>query len=186
MEKGEKIIRQVTDIFRKFGYHGTTLSIISMETGLGRSSIYHHFPGGKDAIALASIAYIEKQFEMKVLSRLRTAGGDMSVMDEVKAFLWAYYGEGKLGCLLAAFGSGDTPEPIRKRVSDIFESWIGALAFFYEQADPTGRKKRLFAADKISNIQGALIISNVTGNQKYLESAIVSLGVMDADHMKLK
>lgn len=179
MEKGEKIIVQVTDIFRKFGYHGTTLSIISLETGLGRSSIYHHFPGGKDAMALASIAYIEKQFETDVFARLKTARGDMRIMDEIKGFLQTFYGEGKIGCLLAAFGSGDTPEPIRARVSSVFESWIDALAFFYEQADPAGEEKRLIAADKIANIQGALIISSVTGKQEYLQCAIASLGMID-------
>jgi len=62
MKKSEKIVEQLADVFRKYGYHGTTLSIISQETGLGRSSIYHHFPEGKDAMALAAIDYVEKRF----------------------------------------------------------------------------------------------------------------------------
>ncbi|MCX9155615.1 TetR/AcrR family transcriptional regulator [Niveibacterium sp. 24ML] len=49
----EQLIGQLVDLFYEYGYDGTTLALITARTGLGRASIYHHFPGGKDEIAKA-------------------------------------------------------------------------------------------------------------------------------------
>ncbi|WP_315889750.1 TetR/AcrR family transcriptional regulator [Kovacikia minuta] len=41
-------VSSLLNLFRQFGYDGVTLSKISQATGLGKASLYHHFPGGKD------------------------------------------------------------------------------------------------------------------------------------------
>ncbi len=176
MKKNEKIVAQLTDVFRQYGYHGTTLSIISQETGLGRSSIYHHFPGGKDAMALAAIDYVEETFSRDVFEPLRLSDGDARAMAEVKEYLWAFYNDGNGGCLLTAFGSVNAPRPIRQRVSAIFDAWIVALAAYYEQAETGWDDKRTVAGVRIAGIQGALIMSSVMSDKKRLRGAIDLLG----------
>lgn len=47
------IVEQLVDLFFVHGYNATTLSLISAHTGLGRASLYHHFPGGKEEMARA-------------------------------------------------------------------------------------------------------------------------------------
>lgn len=49
----EEIVKQLLDIFFRHGFNGSTLSLISATTGLGRASLYHHFPGGKEEMARA-------------------------------------------------------------------------------------------------------------------------------------
>ena len=41
------LVDKLTDIFCEYGYDGTSLTILSQNTGLGRASLYYHFPGGK-------------------------------------------------------------------------------------------------------------------------------------------
>lgn len=48
-----EIVEQLVDLFFVHGYNATTLSLISAHTGLGRASLYHHFPGGKEEMARA-------------------------------------------------------------------------------------------------------------------------------------
>ena len=49
------VIQALIDVFRRCGYDGATLSSISEATGLGRASLYHHFPGGKQEMAAVAI-----------------------------------------------------------------------------------------------------------------------------------
>lgn len=46
MDRAEAV-RRLVKTFRQSGYEGTTLSQISQATGLGKASLYHHFPNGK-------------------------------------------------------------------------------------------------------------------------------------------
>ena len=45
------LIRSLLNIFREYGYEGASLSKISERTGLGKASLYHHFPNGKQQMA---------------------------------------------------------------------------------------------------------------------------------------
>ena len=62
----ETLTAQLVDIFFEFGFDGTSLSIISERTGLGRASIYHHFPGGKTEMARAVLEYADRWGEEHV------------------------------------------------------------------------------------------------------------------------
>ncbi|MEO1396256.1 MAG: TetR family transcriptional regulator [Cyanobacteria bacterium J06634_5] len=57
-------------MFRQFGYEGVTLTKISRETGLGKASLYHHFPGGKGAMAEATLACVNQLLETSILQPL--------------------------------------------------------------------------------------------------------------------
>ena len=40
----------LAEVFREYGYEGTSLARITKATGLGKGSLYHFFPGGKAEI----------------------------------------------------------------------------------------------------------------------------------------
>lgn len=83
-----QIVEQLLDLFFVHGYNATTLSLISMHTGLGRASLYHHFPGGKEEMARAVLACADawgERFVCQIMEddqrdpedRLRTALDNM-------------------------------------------------------------------------------------------------------------
>jgi len=41
------IVPKLGEIFREHGFEGASLALIGQKTGLGKSSLYHFFPGGK-------------------------------------------------------------------------------------------------------------------------------------------
>ena len=47
----DEVLSRLFGVFRTYGYEGATLARISESTGLGRASLYHYFPGGKDEMA---------------------------------------------------------------------------------------------------------------------------------------
>ena len=54
------MIPVVAEVFRAHGYEGATLSVITEATGLGKGSLYHFFPGGKEELAAAVLADLRK------------------------------------------------------------------------------------------------------------------------------
>src|SRR3954454_5676749 len=46
-----ELIAILDDVFRRRGYEGATLSELSRACNLGKASLYHHFPGGKEEMA---------------------------------------------------------------------------------------------------------------------------------------
>ena len=52
----QRIERVAADILARDGYNGMGLKALSEAAGLPYGSIYHHFPGGKEDIAVAAIA----------------------------------------------------------------------------------------------------------------------------------
>ena len=51
----DRIIVATNELFRRQGYNGTSLSQISKASGATIGSIYHFFPGGKEALAVAVV-----------------------------------------------------------------------------------------------------------------------------------
>ena len=50
------IVRKLADVFSRHGYEGASLKLLSQATGLGRSSLYHYFPNGKEDMASAVLS----------------------------------------------------------------------------------------------------------------------------------
>ncbi|MFD2271320.1 TetR/AcrR family transcriptional regulator [Undibacterium arcticum] len=49
------MVDSIISVFRSEGYEGASLAKLSEATGLGRSSLYHHFPMGKEDMANAAL-----------------------------------------------------------------------------------------------------------------------------------
>lgn len=55
----EDLIPDLLELFRQQGYDGVSIAYISKSTGLGKSSLYHHFPEGKEQMAAEVLRYIQ-------------------------------------------------------------------------------------------------------------------------------
>jgi TetR/AcrR family transcriptional regulator, lmrAB and yxaGH operons repressor len=67
----------------KRGYDGASLDHLSAATGLGRSSLYHHFPKGKLAMGDTAIAQITSRFDQQLLQPLQSAGDPLSRLQKI-------------------------------------------------------------------------------------------------------
>ncbi len=67
----EQAIAQLIQVFRQYGYEGTTLARLSKATGLGKASLYNYFPGGKQEMAATVLEYGNNLFQTTILKPLQ-------------------------------------------------------------------------------------------------------------------
>ena len=153
-------------LFRQQGYDGVSLANISEATGLGKASLYHHFPGGKAEMVQATLAYSQAWFEENVLRVLMQDKPVQERLREMCDRLDTLYESGEQPCLMAALIAGAPRDALQMQVRDRLESLVGAIATMLTAAGLSKTIAKERGEDAVIAIQGALILSQGTGNSK--------------------
>lgn len=159
----EEVIAHVMAVVRRQGYDGTSLSQLSRATGLGKSSLYHYFPDGKDDMVGAVVSYLETALEESVFAPLRAAGPPAARLRAMNAALEKFYHDGREACVLAILGIGDSSKRFHSRVRKIFRAWIDAIAGALRDAGLSKSVAQARAEDAIVRIEGALVMARSLG-----------------------
>lgn len=56
-----RIVRAGVMLFQAHGYHGTGIAMIIEHAGIPKGSFYHHFPGGKEQLAVATLEWLQSE-----------------------------------------------------------------------------------------------------------------------------
>lgn len=150
--------------FRAEGYDGASLARLSEVTGLGRSSLYHHFPGGKEEMARAVLDHLADRLEASLLGPLRSDGPPAGRLEASLAALDAFYEGGRAACLLERLCASVDAARFRARVGELFGAWRGALAQVGRDAGLGGAEADERAEDAIVRVEGALVLAAGTGD----------------------
>ena len=155
----EEIVYRLGEVFRRHGYEGASLKLLSDATGLGRSSLYHYFPNGKEDMAFAVLDSAEQWMKQEVTPLLES---DAPAREKVRGLVAAFdrfYLGGRTSCLLELFAIGDARDVFGARVSQRLTNLRDALAGIARQAghDPAESDRR--AEDAMIAIHGGLVVS---------------------------
>jgi AcrR family transcriptional regulator len=154
----EEAIAQLLKVFRQYGYEGATLARLSKATGLGKASLYHHFPNGKEEMAAAVLNYIDDWTATKILAPLQ---GSSAPVDRIRAMCKSvdeFYHRGQQACLFAVLSLGDARDLFHAHIKQALQVWIDALAQVLIEAGIERSLARQRAEDAILQIQGALVL----------------------------
>jgi AcrR family transcriptional regulator len=146
-------------LFRQYGYEGVTISKISQATGLGKASLYHHFPGGKAEMAEAALAQVNQWLETNILEILGSREQPLDKFQAMCAATNRFFNEGQNSCLWAGLIlEQSSNELFHTQINWAFSRWIEAIANVLVTAglDETLAKQR--GEDAMIAIQGALIL----------------------------
>src|SRR5262249_50672268 len=87
----EEVVARLLEVFRRDGYDGASLTELSKRAGLGKSSLYHHFPGGKVDMALAVLEVAGGWIEAHVAGAVRGRGAPEERLDRVLEAIGGFY-----------------------------------------------------------------------------------------------
>ena len=155
----EAVVDRLLGAFRRHGYDAATLGQLSSATGLGRSSLYHYFPGGKGEMAHAVFDRVDAWAREAVLGPIEGGGTPERRLARVIAALDGYYGGGAEACLLGNLVVGEARTMFQDRLGTAFRSMIDGLARLAREKGIPAREAQRRAEDAVARIQGSLILS---------------------------
>jgi len=160
----EDVLNELTKVFRESGLEGATLTRISRATGLGKASLYHHFPGGKQEMALAVVKRSNLQLQEKVIGPLQGDGEPTARIRQMMRNLDKYYGSGKESCLLGVLTVTGSRGLFHEHIKVGFATWIKSLASVLVEAGLPKKLATTRAENAIFSIEGALVVCRGLGN----------------------
>lgn len=169
------VVPLIAEVFRRHGFEGASLSLIGTATGLGKGSLYHFFPGGKDEMASTVLADIDAWFETNVFVPLREAepssAGVAAMFDAVEA----YFQSGRRVCLVGVLAIGDARDRFADAVRGYFTRWIDALAVALAGTGRDRAVARTLAEETVAGIQGAIVLARALDDPQAFTRMLASL-----------
>jgi TetR/AcrR family transcriptional regulator, lmrAB and yxaGH operons repressor len=154
-----KYLPCLLSLFRQHGYDGTTLSKISEATGLGKASLYHHFPKGKDEMVTTVLNYLQDFMQQNILVGLQSEGDVSAKFQRMCDRFNEVYEGGKKPCLFAILLMGSSRDIFHDQVKIIFQTWVNQMAKVLLESGLDQKLAQERAEDMAIAIQGALILS---------------------------
>lgn len=162
-EKAE-IVDRLFVVFRDHGYEGSSLADLSRATGLGKSSLYHHFPRGKEQMAEAVLEKGKAFIQSAVADMAKSPESLRERIRKIIGALDQLYASGRNPCLLGRLAVSEIGPTGRKIAREIFEIWMDAIARLVRESGMSPVRSRQFAEDWIARLQGSLILYAATGD----------------------
>lgn len=162
-------------LFRQYGYDGATLSKISQETGLGKASLYHHFPGGKDEMVQVVLDFLERWLDENILQPLNGPGDPLDRLRQMCDRLNELYEGGQQPCLLAILLLGSARDGFHVEVKRLFCAWIEALTAVLMERGMAEDLAKQRGEDAAIAIEGSLILSQALDDPSPFQRVIRQL-----------
>ena len=163
------------EVFRAHGYEGTTLALITEATGLGKGSLYHFFPGGKQQMAAEVLAEIDRWFEVNIFAPLRASDDPDRAIAAMIGNVDGYFRSGRRVCLVGVIALGASRDSFAAQVHDYFARWHDALAGVLRRSGFGTSAARRRSEDALLTIQGALVLARARDDAKIFGRAMVEL-----------
>lgn len=171
----EEVVERLMRVVRRHGYDGASLAELSKATGLGKSSLYHYFPQGKDDMVRAVLEHLETQLRETVFEPLRRPGPARRRIEEMVDTVDAFYRGGREACVLGNLVLGTSRSRFRAKLEAIFDEWIEALSGALTDAGLSKAVARARAEDAVMRVEGALILAGAMNDASLFGRALKQL-----------
>jgi AcrR family transcriptional regulator len=153
-----EVLDRLMESFRRHGYDGASLATLSERTGLGKSSLYHHFPGGKEQMALEVLAHLNAAL-LPTFQAVDAEPDPRKKLDLLLEALDAFYEGGRKACLLERLGASVDRARFGAPLRATFSAWMSALARIGRAAGLSAAAARRRAEGAVVRIEGALVVA---------------------------
>jgi TetR/AcrR family transcriptional repressor of lmrAB and yxaGH operons len=171
----DEIIDRLFVVFRDRGFEGASLADLSRATGLGKSSLYHHFPEGKTQMAEVVLARAAALIDTAILDVAQRPGPLRSRIRKIVGELEQLYLGGRTLCVLGHLAAADVGSAARRSLQQAMEHWIRAIDGLARESGMPPARTRAFAEDWVARLQGALILQAAIGGTGAFERTLVVL-----------
>ena len=172
----ERLIEQAFEVFRTYGYEGTSFSRLAAALGIEKATLYYHFPGGKEQIAEAVATQVSAWFTAQVFERLGSREGTpLERLQAVVGELRTMYGDGHRPCVLDTLSLRGGSSRLAESLRSSLLAWLAAFSRLVQETGQSRAVANRRAEQAIAHIEGALVLSRVLGETKPFLRALADL-----------
>ena len=171
----DEVIDRLFTVFRDRGFEGASLADLSRATGLGKSSLYHHFPKGKEQMAEAVLERAAALIDSAILKAAQAPGPLKARLRKIVGAFDQIYAGGRTPCVLGQLATSRLGANARQGLRKAFAHWIEAIDGVALESGMPPSRARHFAEDWVARVQGALILQAASGDAAPFERAMDAL-----------
>lgn len=162
----QRIVRAGVMLFQAHGYHGTGIAMLIEHAGIPKGSFYHHFPRGKEELAVATLAWLQSEVHA-YLEKLAGKGASFRTMVlGIARFSAAGLRDrrNRRGSLLAVLTQDAIPESAaittaaRQYADSIARQLLAAL-----ERDDITEKPTALVEQALALLQGGPVLARIAG-----------------------
>ncbi len=177
----DEIVDRLFTVFRDRGFEAASLADLSRATGLGRSSLYHYFPEGKDQMAAAVLARAEAVIDREIFRAAQAPESLRIRVRKIVSALEQMYSGGRTPCILGQLATASIGPSARESLRNSLEQWTAAIAKLARDSGMGESRARDFAEDWVARLQGALIMQAANGSTNSFERVLKALLALAKD-----
>jgi TetR/AcrR family transcriptional regulator, lmrAB and yxaGH operons repressor len=170
-----EVIALLLTTFRNSGYDGTSLADLAAATGLGRSSLYHHFPGGKEEMAIAVFDFVDEWLDQNIVKPSKSDDVPTEKLARVIEAINIFYEGGQKSCFLGAFAAAHSGQQFQQRLSAAFQKWIDTFALIARESGVSADQARQKACEAVMMVQGGIILAGAMGSAEPFKKMMLDM-----------
>jgi TetR/AcrR family transcriptional repressor of lmrAB and yxaGH operons len=168
----ERILVSAVRHFQQVGYHGASLVDILTDADAPKGSMYHHFPEGKEQIALLSV----ERARLDVLSLVTRLRGKGATSAEIVRLLakgmgnWLRASGFAQGSLLTSVAVGAVPDlpRLHAAIHDAFDAWRAQLAAILVEEGCSSNRAADLSTLAVATLEGAMLLARIDRHERPL------------------
>ncbi|NWG53051.1 MAG: TetR/AcrR family transcriptional regulator [Hydrogenophilaceae bacterium] len=183
----EHLIAAAVRLFRAHGYDGVGVAQLLEASGAPRGSLYFHFPGGKEEIAIAAIRRASARVGERLAAR-RARGEAPEVYIDGVLNAWAEElsaSDYANGCIVAiiALEMGERAPALREETRAAFMKWETEFAAAARAWGMRETDAESFASAMLGAIEGAIALSRAKQSAAPFAHAATALKALARDYL---
>ena len=165
------LLEQLMAVFQQQGYEGATLAKLAAASGLGKASLYHHFPGGKDEIARVLMRKAIADLQRLAFSRLKGSGSARGRLAALLDGFCDYVDQGRGHCLLAVLAQGGARPYYGSEIAAQFQDWLQMVTEVFEERGEKPKRAKRSAKRFVEQLYGILLMSKILDQPEHFQQA---------------
>ena len=166
----DRILKAAKRLFQQRGYYAVGTAEILAASQAPKGSMYHHFPEGKEQIAIEAVNTIRSDV-LSVMRQLQTKG--LSTADAIRSLAkgmaqWLKQSEWREGTMLASTTVGSVPDlpKVHAAIKEAFDEWRGEIIKMLVAEGWTKAAANTLAQTLLAGIEGAMILARIDQDER--------------------
>jgi len=166
----DRILKAAKQLFQQRGYYAVGTAEILQASQAPKGSMYHHFPDGKEQIAIETVGKIRAEV-LALLHHLQLKG--LSTADIVRALAkgmahWLKQSKWREGTMLASTTVGSVPDlpKLHAAIKAAFDEWRNEIVAMLVKERWTKTAATTMAQTLLASIEGAMIIARIDQDER--------------------